>query len=473
MGRTVIAEDNLLPYLIQFARPDSYVIGLILGQSTDQRDYVVHLARTPRPASKDVKDESIGGGGSSQLLNEVEQLKPLKSIQDVQENWVADHAKHVTRMLPGGMWVLGIFIVGPGDLFGDAKAVSRIRAVLHHIKKNLSSNAFLHGNSSSPEKLALHLCSTTQRYTCRSFDTNSMGSSVRPVDWKFQSGSTRWHQLDCQYDLDHIFPTSIEKQTESLKKRLQDILLSVSENIKSSVCMIDGELRDSSEALDALGKKKKPKASGKGSNVGEAKPLNVSLYIPCDNNVQKNEDVKVVHCCGEMNFLGNLASRVFLHQKATVEEAVQAVKQDIVRSLASRLELHWDSLIEEEHGSPEERLTLHEPPRRVLVPLPCCKVTLSDYLFPGEGPSEALISLQELLDLQVEESDVQKDLEVQADPSEFYALDAQLEGDVSEDMIPGTMDSQKILFVGLAIAAVILAISVSMQFSNFFTNTRV
>jgi hypothetical protein len=61
-----------------------------------------------------------------------------------------------------------------------------------------------------------------------------------------------------------------------------------------------------------------------------------------------------------------------------------------------------------------ERLTLHEPPRRVLVSLPDSRVTLSDYLFPGEGPSEALMSLQELLDLQVEESDVQTDLEVQA-----------------------------------------------------------
>jgi hypothetical protein len=35
---------------------------------------------------------------------------------------------------------------------------------------------------------------------------------------------------------------------------------------------------------------------------------------------------------------------------------LQAVKQDIVRSLASRLELHWDSLIEEEQGSPEGML---------------------------------------------------------------------------------------------------------------------
>lgn len=35
---------------------------------------------------------------------------------------------------------------------------------------------------------------------------------------------------------------------------------------------------------------------------------------------------------------------------------LQAVKQDIIRSLASRLELHWDSLLEEEQGTPEGML---------------------------------------------------------------------------------------------------------------------
>jgi len=54
---------------------------------------VVHLARTPRPASKDVQDESAGGTAESQ--SKVEHLKPLKSVQDIQEVWVADHAKHV------------------------------------------------------------------------------------------------------------------------------------------------------------------------------------------------------------------------------------------------------------------------------------------------------------------------------------------------------------------------------------------
>lgn len=61
-----------------------------------------------------------------------------------------------------------------------------------------------------------------------------------------------------------------------------------------------------------------------------------------------------------------------------------------------------------------ENITLHEPPRRVLIALPENKITLSDYLFPGEGPQEALLSLQELLDLEVQESQVEKEIELQA-----------------------------------------------------------
>jgi hypothetical protein len=54
-----------------------------------------------------------------------------------------------------------------------------------------------------------------------------------------------------------------------------------------------------------------------------------------------------------------------------------------------------------------------------------------------------------------------------ADPADFYALDAQLEGDASDDMLPVTMNTQNILFTGLAIAALILAISVAVQFTSF------
>ena len=45
------------------------------------------------------------------------------------------------------------------------------------------------------------------------------------------------------------------------------------------------------------------------------------------------------------------------------------------------------------------RAVLHEPPRRVLAPLPFSPVSVSDYLFPGEGPADSLASLADLLDL--------------------------------------------------------------------------
>lgn len=45
------------------------------------------------------------------------------------------------------------------------------------------------------------------------------------------------------------------------------------------------------------------------------------------------------------------------------------------------------------------RAVLHEPPRRVLAPLPFSPISVSDYLFPGEGPVDSLASLADLLDL--------------------------------------------------------------------------
>lgn len=66
----------------------------------------------------------------------------------------------------------------------------------------------------------------------------------------------------------------------------------------------------------------------------------------------------IIDCDTKLNIMGVLRSQVFLNSKVTFEEAVAAVKQDISRSLSTRMELHWDSLIEEEYGSPEGNATI-------------------------------------------------------------------------------------------------------------------
>ncbi|KOC61794.1 Protein odr-4 like protein [Habropoda laboriosa] len=117
MGRTVYAEERLYNYLTSLAKPDEYTIGLILGQSVGQKDFIVHLAKTPPPLGKNVVEETLLSSTTNSQQNVTE--NHIKSVKDIPESWVADHAKHVTRMLPGGMHVLGTFIVGPEDTIID------------------------------------------------------------------------------------------------------------------------------------------------------------------------------------------------------------------------------------------------------------------------------------------------------------------------------------------------------------------
>lgn len=67
-------------------------------------------------------------------------------------------------MLPGGMWVLGVFIVGPEDILDNTNNVQKLKSVLSTIHKTLSwNNKHLCGNNQD-EKLILSYNSVSQKY---------------------------------------------------------------------------------------------------------------------------------------------------------------------------------------------------------------------------------------------------------------------------------------------------------------------
>lgn len=59
------------------------------------------------------------------------------------------------------------------------------------------------------------------------------------------------------------------------------------------------------------------------------------------------EAVEYLECDGSIHFSGVVSSSVFMCPKATISEAITAVKQDIIRSLASRFTMHCDALIDD------------------------------------------------------------------------------------------------------------------------------
>lgn len=72
-----------------------------LLQITNARENVIHLARTPEEKTSETASESS-------YTNSEKSDNPT-AVLDISEAWIADHAKHVTRMLPGGMFVQGNF----------------------------------------------------------------------------------------------------------------------------------------------------------------------------------------------------------------------------------------------------------------------------------------------------------------------------------------------------------------------------
>lgn len=398
MGKSVVADEKLWSYCKKYNPDKGYVVGLILGQCSKAIDYVVHLVRIP-PPDNEQKAEIVNG----------------LSLLEINESCVSSHACDVTRMLPGGMWVLGLFLIGQNDPFESQQNSSRLRTILRHVRTELQKNS-LFGDSPSSEKLVLHLNIQKNVVACRTLDLD--GSAIRPIDWKFQKSPVVWIQIESILDLCYIKHLSEEESSKQLSTHLEAMVKTVNNVINQSVCTLSNELMAPDDLVENVLKKQKGKSSKKKSGKGsgdEPKVITAGLYMPQIGDIvlKTPSAVRVTKGAGIMSFNGNPVSRVFVHQKATFDETCKAVKQDFMRSIATRLHMHTDSLVEED--PPEDEETIHDPPRRVMIKLPSTNVTFSDYIFPGEGPEEALVSAEELLDLKLELEDVEKDVEISAD----------------------------------------------------------
>ncbi|XP_075970610.1 protein odr-4 homolog [Anticarsia gemmatalis] len=450
MVRTVYSPEYCLQYLEQYATQEIFVMGLILGQTTAARENVIHLARTPEEKLSD----------SSETSYTSDKTESMRTLLQVSEAWVADHAKHVTRMLPGGMFVQGIFITSDEDIFEDPNCFSKVKSILNHIYKTQNVNEYMYGNCpSTNERLVLHMSTSTKVLNCKSIEVGPGNKStvIKPVDWKFLPKQQQWQRLDCYYEFDDVYPVIVKKSGISVKQQFQQILESAHKTIESSIIFIDGELKDGSEVLEQLFKKKKPKNNSKQVQQEPPKSMNVSLFVPFENSLP--ETVEYLECDGSIHFSGVVSSSVFMYPKATVSETIAAVKQDIIRSLASRFTMHCDALIDD-NLLPEEKVCFNEPPRRVLVPVG--SLYLCDYLFPGEAPAEALLSVRELLDLQITEADVVCDLETPADTSEFDALDRDTS---SEELLATPQEASQFMYItGICFAMLVLIISIIIHY---------
>lgn len=384
------------------------------------------------------------------------QIKKKPEIENVlNENWMCQHAKQVTRMLPGGLDILGIFVIAGQDELNRLQPI--LRQILFAIFKMLNKDQKLTICNESTEKILLQIASVTQKFVCRTFDVSDYKSSAKPAEWKQFSGILQWHKLESKFNLDFRIPVDEKRVTQSLLKQIEVGLIPFFDTTSKAIAMINGKLREEEELLDPSMEGKK----GKHSNKSSQQCFTIDLFLPL--HIKNDEkDPKIIECSAIMTVKGTIQCCAYVHVKGTVKEAIQAIKHDIIRSMTSRCEIQCEDLllIDEEQQDPQ---VVHELPRRVFASLPQGNLTVCDYLFHGDSARDSLEAFQELLSLNLKDDDIEMNFEKTPDTLQLFQPETIQSG--YSETIENTK-TKNILYPILGAAMGLLAIGVSYFLSQ-------
>ncbi|XP_065741054.1 protein odr-4 homolog isoform X3 [Phocoena phocoena] len=361
MGRTYIVEETVSQYLSNISlQGKAFVSGLLIGQCSSQKDYVILATRTP---PKEEQDESSKHSKAK--------------LDNLDEEWATEHANQL--------------------VFAVEKSMNKKR-LWNFTDEEVS------------ERVTLHFCSSTKKIFCRTYDIHNPKSSAKPADWKYQNGlSASWLSLECTVYINIHVPLSTTSVSYTLEKNTKNGLIHWAKQIENSIYLINGQVKD--EDCDLLEGQKK-------SSRGNTQAINHSFDVRVLTQLLLNSDHRstatVQICSGSVNLKGAVKCRAYIHSnKPKVKDAVQAMKRDILNTVADRCEILFeDLLLNEIPEKKDSEKEFHILPHRVFVPIPGSSVMLCDYKFGDESAEEIRDHFIEMLDhmIQIEDLEIAEEI---------------------------------------------------------------
>ncbi|XP_068615749.1 protein odr-4 homolog isoform X2 [Brachionichthys hirsutus] len=434
MGRGYAVEQAVEGYLSKLGATHACpVSGLLIGQSSSQRDYVIMASRTPP------REGSASTAGKS-----------------LDKEWVAEHARQVSRMLPGGLAVLGVFMISDADAKDTVATLSQLVFAV----ENLISSEYLWNPADDDitDCVTLHVNPKTRKTICRTFDVKNPKSMAKLADWKYHSGvCSSWSMVSCCVNVDMLVPLPGNgSAAEILDAFLKEGLKEWARQIQHGICLFEGKtLPDDTELL--AGQKR------------NRQTFTVQLLISPDD--QSLSDV-VQQCGGSVSVRGAIHSRAYLHSnKSKVRLAEKLLKRDVLSTVAARVQMLLEELLMSEEGegggeggSRGKHQTAADTfalPRRIFCPVSSCgPVCVCDYQFSDEAKAEATDRLKEMLDIDVAEEHLDTS---QESPAQI------LERGAAAELTVGPVEAlepkrSKCVGVAMATAVALLATAASMLY---------
>lgn len=420
MGRTLVADLAVQRRIEAFAAEGkSWNIGLVVGQLSTEKDYIVHLI-----SSKTVIENDSDGN-----------LPKDESLEGVNDQTIISHSRQVKRMLIGGLEVVGIFVIAETESLKTLQG--KFRQILFGVHKALGKSDF--APSCHSDRCLLQICSRTKNITCRTFNMKDPKSSAEPCEWKFQKTIDSFLHLSTSFTLESVIPVTSVALSHTLQKQLTNGLQQIYQNIWNSLATVNDRM------IEDDGRPIIPKATSE-PNRGRAgrkvakdeeqgihlETFDVNLLQEMGREFEAGAKPETEECGAKLVVRGTISSQAVAHVKLSAAEAVQALKRDIIRSIVARCELLCDDLLQAEEE--QDVRVLYEMPLRVYCCLPHTNVRFCDYLFQDETLDDSADRLRLLLGIDVTADDI--DSSAERIPEESDLLRPVKEADVRKTRPP-------------------------------------
>ncbi|CAA7051957.1 unnamed protein product [Microthlaspi erraticum] len=484
MVKAVVGEDTRLTSaedrLSQSAIPAE--VGLVIGKLSSALDRGFVFDLIPTPSNDD------GNPACSVLENRDDKKKPSKSKSQSSESsslsidsdWVAEHARQVSRMLLGGVKVVGIYVWASESAFKNStlilcQAIKGVTDAIRHLDPGLD------------EALLIHICYSPRRWNCRTCLLNSSitSSSLRPCEFKLGRVLSSLQRFKCSYSFNFRLPiySGGKSAARTFSEILRQELVIHAEELESANAMIDGDLVHNDEPCNTEGEHE------------------IELLFPFMKDSRADAST-AKNVTGIILFGGSVFSYAYLNAKEPVSQAVADIKADIIRSLQSRLDIICDEAEQDlnptDVGDNEEAEMSKMPvskfifnsstkachlrlPRRVLVPW-LAGTYICDYLQPFETLEVVKERCIELMSMEHSSLDASKISEVETETSlsaaessmwdvissassaSGFGLEGNVERKSREDGSKRTGDASDATNVPILVAVFVLLLSVILGF---------
>ena len=407
MGRGVSIEEALLTRTHEeLQRRSKFETGLLVGLQGAKADTLLRIV--PTPAEDDAPAATLA------------------------VEWILQHAAQVAKMLPGGVVVVGVYVLAPTAKLSALEP--KLLPLLDKLSKRLPADAI---SKAERQAVLLQLPTDSRKASCRAATPGA--AKLAPVELKTSHAPAALTCFAAEWSVDVTLRLRAagggEGGGEPARASKQELLRQLEpafESIRSAVATVGGALPAANATVASLAGDGGSLASPHAVKLFAAAPL-PPLPVATEEDEDEDEDgdedgdgdrgaagsmadgprVPSQPFVASARLSGRVHARAFASPKEEVGAALRSLRADLVRTVEARVGLLLDELEEEEEdggggsvpapaGLPYDAAGAWALPMRAQVDVGG-GLSLCDYVSSGEGCAECAERFSELLGVPVHE----------------------------------------------------------------------